>query len=342
MKQATFRVDSSIKIGAGHLMRCLTLADDLKKSGYEVTFVSRDLLGNLISLINHKVITLPRNDNFESDDLYLDWLGATQKQDARQTIRVISSNLDLLIVDSYAIDEVWHRELRLHAKKIMVIDDLVNKKFDCDILLNQNLGSQLEDYQNNVPSDCDLLLGCNYALLRAEFAELRGEALKKRENTKEIKRILVSVGGSDPDNIIYDILQQIDNSYHVVVAIRKESPHNEVIKDYAKDKNVEIIIDANNMAELMLNADLAIGASGSSAWERCCMGLPTLLYVLEDNQREIAESLTHVGAVKIIKDLSKDLSTISGEFMIWHDMSTKAQKVCDGLGSKKVSQFLRP
>ena len=340
MKQATFRVDSSTKIGVGHLMRCLTLADELKKCGYEATFVCRDLPGNLISLINHKVITLPRNDNFESDDLYLDWLGATQKQDARQTIRVVPNNVDLLIVDSYALDEVWHRELRRHAKKIMVIDDLVNRSFDCDILLNQNLGSQLEDYQNNVPRDCDLLLGCNYALLRQEFGELREEALKKREHTKEIRSILVSVGGSDPDNIIYDILQQIDNTYSVVVAIRKESPHNEVIKDYAKDKDVEIIVNADNMAELMLNADLAIGASGSSSWERCCMGLPTLLIVAEDNQRKIADSLTQLGAVKIIKDLSKDLSTISDEFLIWKEMSARAQEVCDGMGSKKVSQFL--
>jgi len=340
MKQATFRVDSSAKIGAGHLMRCLTLADELIKFGYEATFICRNLSGNLIAMINHKVITLPRNNNFESDDLYLSWLGATQKQDAIQTISVISNNVDLLIIDSYALDEVWHQELRQHAKKLMVIDDLANKKFNCDILLNQNLGCRLEDYQNNVPSDCDLLLGCNYALLRQEFSELREEALSKRENTKEIKSILVSVGGSDPDNIIYDILQQIDNRYSVKVAILKDSPHNEVIKNYAKNRDIEIIIDADNMAELMLKADLAIGASGSSSWERCCMGLPTLLIVAEDNQRKIAESLTQLGAVKIIKDLSKDLSTISDEFMIWRDMSAKAQEVCDGMGSKIVSQLL--
>ena len=102
-------------------------------------------------------------------------------------------------------------------------------------------------------------------------------------------------------------MQQIDNRYSVVVAIREESPHNAVIKDYAKDKDIEIIVNPDNMAELMLNADLAIGASGSSAWERCCMGLPTLLIVAEENQREIAESLSQVGAVKIIKDLSRDL-----------------------------------
>lgn len=340
MKQATFRVDSSTKIGAGHLMRCLTIADKLKKCGYKVTFICRNLSGNLISLINHKVIILPRNDSFESEHLYLDWLGATQKKDAIETISVVPQNLDLLIIDSYALDEVWHRELRRYTKKIMVIDDLANRAFDCDILLNQNLSSQVDDYQNKVPDDCELLLGSNYALLRAEFAELRKEALIKRENTKKIKNVLVCIGGSDPDNIIYDILQQIDNRYSVVVAIREESPHNQVLKDYAKDKDIEIIINPKNMAKLMLDADLAIGASGSSAWERCCMGLPTLLIIAEENQRVIAESLSEVGAVKIIKDLSRDLSKISEEIKIWQQMSIKAKEVCDGLGIKQVSQFL--
>lgn len=197
MKLATFRVDSSSKIGAGHLMRCLTLAGELNKLGYHTTFICRNLSGNLISLINYKVIILPRNNNFKSNDLYLDWLGATQKKDAIETISASPQNLDLLIVDSYALDEVWHRELRRYTKKIMVIDDLANRTFDCDILLNQNLGSQVDDYQNKVPDECDLLLGSNYALLRAEFAGLRRDALIKRENTREIKNILVSIGGSD-------------------------------------------------------------------------------------------------------------------------------------------------
>ena len=123
-------------------MRCITLADELKGKKYQITFVCRELTGNLTALINYPVLMLPKNDDFQSEDVYLSMLGVTQIQDAVQTIKVIPKNVDLLIVDNYALDKTWHKQLRLHVKKIMVIDDLANKQFDCDVLLNQNLGSQ--------------------------------------------------------------------------------------------------------------------------------------------------------------------------------------------------------
>ena len=108
-----FRVDSSSQMGTGHLMRCLTLADKLKQRGHDIFFVCRDLEGNLISLIKYPKYILSKNNNFNSDDLYLNWLGATQEQDASQTTNVISKDTDVLIVDSYALDETWHKQLRL-------------------------------------------------------------------------------------------------------------------------------------------------------------------------------------------------------------------------------------
>ena len=335
-----FRVDTSLKIGIGHLMRCLTLANELKQQNHEIVFICRKLKGNLISLIKYPILMLTNNDKFQSDDLYLSWLGATQEQDSEQTIRVIPKNTDLLIVDSYALDEIWHKQLRPYTKKIMVIDDLADRQFDCDVMLNQNLGIQKEDYKEQVPDNCELLLGCEYALLRPEFPNLRERALEKRKNTKEIKNILISLGGYDPENLTYNILKEIRAKFDITVVLGGSSPHNVMIKNYAKTKNISVIIDANNMAELMIDADLAVGASGSTSWERCCMGLPTLLLIAEDNQREIAKSLTQLGAVKIIKDLSKDLIGIEDEFTIWQEMSAKAQEVCNGLGSKKVAQLL--
>ena len=135
-----FRVDSSIQIGLGHLMRCVALADELKREGCTVTFLCRALEGNLIESVEHTVIVLEKNDDFQSDDLYLNWLGATQEQDAKQTIKVMPKMTDLLVVDSYALGQYWHQKLRPHTKKILVIDDLADRQFDCDILLNQNLG----------------------------------------------------------------------------------------------------------------------------------------------------------------------------------------------------------
>jgi spore coat polysaccharide biosynthesis predicted glycosyltransferase SpsG len=95
------------------------------------------------------------------------------------------------------------------------------------------------------------------------------------------------------------------------------------------------------MAELMLNADLAIGAGGSTSWERCCLGLPTLLYVTADNQKEIAQNLEKTGAVKMVKNFAQDLQSIVNDFPSWKIMSKNASKVCDGLGSKKILQYVQ-
>ena len=258
-----FRVDSSAQIGAGHVMRCITLANELKQKGYSVVFICGDLIGNLISIIKFPVFRLPKNINFHSDNLYLNSLGSSQEQDAKQSIKVIPKNIDLIVIDNYALDDIWHQKLRKFSQKIMVIDDLADKKFDCDILLNQNLGVQKNNYKNKVSESCKLLLGCDYALLRKEFSELREKAFIKRKNTKTIKNILISMGGSDVKNITYEILQHLGDEYNIVVVLGKESPHNNLIINYAENKNIEVIVNANNMAELMLNADLSIGASGS-------------------------------------------------------------------------------
>jgi UDP-2,4-diacetamido-2,4,6-trideoxy-beta-L-altropyranose hydrolase len=335
--KVVFRVDASLKMGLGHVMRCLALANELKQQNHEIIFICRDLTHNLTSLIKYPVSALPKNDNFESDDLYLNWLGATQDQDAEQTIKAIPKNTDLLIIDSYALDEIWHKKLRTYTKKIMVIDDLADRKFDCDILLNQNLGTQTEDYKYKVPNDCELLLSCNYALLRPEFSNLREKALIKRQSTREIKNILISMGGIDITNKTYEILQDISDNLNIVVVLGSASPHNKMIISYAKEKeNIKVLIDADNISGLMFDADLAIGAGGSTSWERCCLGLPTLLYVLAENQRKIAENLEELDAVKIVDNLGVDLQNIINDFSFWQTMSERAQTVCDGVGVKRI------
>jgi len=342
--QIVFRVDSSIKMGVGHVMRCLTLADELDSQNHQITFICRNLTGNQIVLIKqkkYKVITIPIVRNFTTDNIYLDWLGATQEYDAEQTISVLPKNVDLLIVDSYALDEVWHQRLRKFTEKIIVIDDLADRSFDCDTLINQNLGAQIKNYKGKVPNDCKLLLGCDYALLRSEFQNLREAALKKRKNTTEVKNILISLGGIDAQNRTYDILKEIPDNLHIVVILGGGSPYNEMIKKYTKNKeNIKVVVDANNISELMFNADISIGAGGSTSWERCCLGLPTLLYVMAENQRKIAENLEQIGAVKIVSNLKVDLQNILNNFSIWQVMSERAQTVCDGIGVKRIKIWL--
>ncbi len=335
-----FRVDSSTIMGSGHLMRCLTLANELKNQDHKVVFICGELQGNLVGLIKHNVLVLPKDDNFKANDMYLSWLGSTQEEDAKQTVKVIPKKIDYLIVDSYSLDSEWHQKLRPHVRRIMVIDDLANRKFDCDILLDQNLNSKVESYRNKVPHSCKIFLGNDYALLRPEFSLTRGKALEKRKNTKEIRSILVSMGGSDINNISYDILQDLDCNYNTTVVLGKNSPHNVMIEDYAKGKNIEVVINARNMSKLMLKADLAIGAGGSTSWERCCLGLPTLLFVTAENQRAIAKNLDQLGAVILVKNLKDDLQAITNNVDLWHAISKSASTICDGIGVKRVVKFL--
>ena len=338
--RVVFRVDSSTQMGIGHLMRCIVLADELKQKGHQITFVCRLLSGCMISIIKHNVIKLTNDEKFQSNDLYLNWLGVTQEQDAEQTIAAIRANVDLVVVDSYSLDEKWHKKLRSYTKRILVIDDLSYRKFDCDILLNQNLGVKKEDYRDKVPGNCELLLGCDYALLRPEFVKLREKALEKRKNTKGIENVLISMGGSDIDNITYEVLQQIDNDINIIVVLGESSPYNAMIVDYAKDKNIKIIINANNMAELMVEADLAIGAGGSTSWERCCLGLPTLLYVFAENQRAIANNLESIGAIIIVNNLQDNMRMMIESPKLWEIMSNKGKDICDGKGVIRLSNKL--
>jgi UDP-2,4-diacetamido-2,4,6-trideoxy-beta-L-altropyranose hydrolase len=253
-----------------------------------------------------------------------------------QSINVIPDNVDLLIVDNYALDEVWHKQLRRYTTKIMVIDDLANRSFDCDLLLNQNIASRRRDYKGKVSSNCQLMLGCRYAMLRDEFSEAREKSLNKRKQTKLVKNILVSMGGGDVDNITYEILKHLNGEFDVTVVLGGASPHNSMVKSYAFNKNIRVVIDSKNMARLMFNADLAIGAGGSTSWERCCLGLPTLLFIMEENQRVVSEKIEEIGAAIVVRDFKHDLDRILNNPELWMLMSKKASLVCDGLGVKRI------
>ena len=335
------RTDASHIIGTGHVMRCLTLAQTLQNKGAEVQFICRKHEGNLIDKIcstGFHTFELELTDEKEVDNklAYTSWLGATQQKDVDECINILKDKkTDWLIVDHYSLDEYWQKSLKPYYKKLMVIDDLADRQFDCDILLNQNLGSTKEQYKNRVPKSCELLLGCEYALLRPEFSKLRGQALEKRKKTKEIKNILISMGGGE-NKIIYDILKQLDSRFNVVVVLGKNFLFNKKVQSYVDGKNIKIIMETDNMAKLMLDADLAIGAGGSTSWERCCLGLPTIVFMIADNQREVVKNLEQLGAVIVAENLKEDLQLIMRNIDLWKRMSNKAQEICDGLGVHRI------
>ena len=349
-----FRVDASLQIGTGHLMRCLTLANKLKEQGATTTFICRHITESLKQLICknvHLLVLLPRHEvtaMSESNPLaHAKWLGVTQAEDAQATMLAIGvSDCDWLIVDHYALDVRWESVLRQSVKNILVIDDIADRKHDCDVLLDQNYYVDMDSrYVDKVPKHCQLLLGSRYALLRPEFLTARQQA-KMRSGV--VKRILVFFGGVDADNytgMTLSALQNIDlNGIAIDVVIGTQHPNREEILSICKVNNFACHIQTQHMAELMATADLAIGAGGSASWERCCVGLPALLVAFAKNQVNIAKSLDLLGAsiyigesksksISIIKNVVYSLLRNQDKVMA---LSRKAYLLVDGLGLSRV------
>ncbi|MGV6809871.1 MAG: UDP-2,4-diacetamido-2,4,6-trideoxy-beta-L-altropyranose hydrolase [bacterium] len=358
-----FRVDASIQIGSGHVMRCLTLADALKNEGVNCTFICREHSGNMLALIQskeHGVVALPIKEADTSlssqhpRQEYLSWLGAAPNEDAEQTIAAIQSlavdKPAWLIVDHYALDRDWEKQLRPHCQKIMVIDDLADRKHDCDLLLDQTFGRDERDYQTLVPEHCTILTGSYYALLRPEFAQWRAYSLQRRQQP-QLKQLLITLGGVDKDNVTRQVLtalanSQLPNDCHITIVMGEHAPWLESIKAQAQQLpwSTEVKVNVTHMAELMANSDLCIGAAGNTTWERCCLGLPTIMLVLAENQRKIADELdrkdiTYIiyHVIKITHKLNTILTGISSEL---YTKTEKSSIICDGLGTKIIRNHL--
>ena len=286
-------------------MRCLTLADRLRKKGANIYFISRLHEGHIISEIEaraYKVYKLPTlNEEIEHLNDHSDWLGVNWLTDALETINCIKqeSGTDLMIVDHYAIQSEWENMIRPYVNKIMVIDDLADRIHECDYLLDQNFYTDMQNrYQNLVPSHCELFLGPSYALLRDEFF-LEAEGIRTR--TGEIKRIFIFFGGSDYHNVTERAIQALLNlnfPHSIDVILGKNNRYyNQLIQRYANVENIFFYTNVSNMAQLMNLADLCIGAGGITTWERCLLGLPTILVSVASNQEQIAIDLARQGAV---------------------------------------------
>jgi len=362
--KVVIRADASIKIGAGHVMRCLTLADALKKhTNVEVIFVCREQPGQLREVISkrgYEVISLPeKKKNYDpeiSAPAHAKWLGVSWKQDIEDTLVAIGKEkVDWLIVDHYAIDYRWHQSAKTICNKLMVIDDLADRKYDCDILLDQTYGRNPETYHSLVKEGCQLLVGAKYTLLVDDFFRLRYQALEKRKKINKINRILVSLGSMDPDNLTSIILRGLNQAiweYYpdVDVVLGSHAPHlQSVINESKQHKlNINVHVDVSNMAELMLYSDLAIGTGGTTSWERCCLGLPTIILQLADNQKEVIRGLIQTGAVRYIsgKNIAEEIVTECAELQSniaeLHNLSDQSFKVVNGIGAHMAAIRLLP
>jgi UDP-2,4-diacetamido-2,4,6-trideoxy-beta-L-altropyranose hydrolase len=276
--------------------------------GAEVSFICRDLPGNLSEYIRsqgYEVHLLPRD---EACDLALKrpeqaWLETTWKSDAEQTMGVLRKygrRIDWLIVDHYGIDHYWQSFLRGVVRQIMVIDDLANRHHDCDVLLDQNYYHNAADrYHGLIPKGCSLFLGPQYLLLRKEFYRAR-QGIRIR--TGEVFNILVFYGGADTTNetekCLTGLNDYLSSKLEINVVTGQSNPNKERIKDICSSMpNIYYHCQVSNIAELMNKADLAFGAGGSTTWERCFLGLPSIVTVTAENQMETTQAVSDLGVI---------------------------------------------
>lgn len=361
--RVVFRADASVQIGSGHVMRCLTLADELIRQGHECLFVCREHKGHLGDLIvdkGYELILLPappgketHADNTDSD-LYEEWLGVPSEEDASQTLRAFTPlEPDWLVVDHYALDAKWERAVAGAVRNIMAIDDLANRVHECELLLDQNLGRIYSDYDGLVPEHSKRLIGPGYALLRPEFAQLRERSLERRAKP-ELKRILISLGGVDRTNVTGQVLSALAEmalpaDVHVDVIMGAAAPYLGEIKQQAERLpfNATVSVNVTDMAERMCLADLSIGAAGGTSWERCCLGVPSILIVLAENQVSGTNALEVRGVAVSIADvesLKERLPEVVGhiaEPQVLRSMSNASANVSDGIGVSRVVEALK-
>lgn len=357
------RADASIDIGTGHVMRCLTLAGALRARGAKCGFICRRHEGHMIDQIQQQGfdvhgLSIPKERPGEDSRKrlparYDNWLGANWAHDARQTREIIGNEgmVDWMIVDHYAIDVRWEKELRSSCRRLMVIDDLADRPHNCDLLLDQNLGRLSADYADLLTGSTRILAGSRYALLRPEFSVLRQPSIEWRKKSS-IGHLLVSLGGVDKINVTGLILEALKQcplppSARVTVVMGLHGPSFQIVKKMAAVMpwKTEVRVDVKDIGSLMAESDLAIGAGGTTAWERCCLGLPTLLVVLAENQRRGAEALAACGAASVL-----DLQSIATELpkkmaiLLSGDNLKQMQRAClavtDGNGVNEVVNFL--
>jgi UDP-2,4-diacetamido-2,4,6-trideoxy-beta-L-altropyranose hydrolase len=381
-----FRCDASLVMGTGHVMRCLTLADALTLRGAECEFICRDHSGNMITHIEslgYRVHTLASatfnkgdisntgevSDALESKLAHSHWLGCSQAQDAEQCLQALAERtFDWLIVDHYALDQTWEVRFNSQVKQIMVIDDLADRRHQCDVLFDQNYygDAAAERYLQKglekglVQDTTTLLLGPEYALIRPEYRELRENLILEKETREnafdkagKIERVLVFLGGSDPDDVTGKVVAGLCRdeftsvSFDVVVGVNYAYKH-ELAASTENRGNIYIHCGLPSLAGVMSECDLMIGAGGSTSWERMCLGLPALVTCIAENQREYTYALARDEYVMLLPDAKELLPDQVADALLLcmknniklKVMSLKGMSLVSGLGLESVCECL--
>lgn len=306
--RVVFRTDASRVMGSGHVMRCLTLAESLREGGARVAFVARPHPGNLNELLRSQgfevaELLAPQSPLPQTEPAHAAWVGAGWRDDALETraaIGRLGARPDWLVVDHYGLDERWEAELRDAAGRILAIDDLGDRRHDCDLLLDQNLVEEFAArYAGKLPQRCTAMLGPRYALLQPVYAELNPQLAPR---TGAVRRVCIYLGGADLYGVTQLALRALLNlngrDLEVDVVMDDAIADAATLRACAAGRtNVRFHTRLPTLAYLLAEADLAVGAAGATSWERLCLGVPSLIITLSSNQRPVAAALQGRGLI---------------------------------------------
>ena len=321
------RADGGNSIGMGHIMRTLVLAKELSKIN-DVFYICRidEPLSDTYSIGIEKV----KSKGFVVKTI--------REKHMLSDLKIFKS--DLLITDSYDIDEKYFHETKKMFNKTAYIDDMNLYNFNVDFLINQNIDAM--DYKYKVNDNTKLFLGSQYTMLRDEFRNLPQKHIKKK-----VKDIMLTVGGADPYYVTEQILnyvEQLDYNFHVVIG--PSFGKNTVLKSY-ESKKVKLYFNAN-MYEIMQKCDLAISACGSTLYELAACGTPTLGIILADNQSDIAIKMEKLGIIQNLGWYNKIdqtylidcLDKLSQNIKTRENISLKSQELINGNGIEKLVDYI--
>lgn len=338
-RSAVIITNASIVVGGGHVRRCRVLADALISQGWNITFAvpkEASLVHPMLSRYTTVQTDFQRSD-FNASEL------------ARWLFGVLPGGCDLLVVDHYDLDAIFEFACRPWVKRILVIDDLANRMHDCNWLVDQTPGRRPADYAPLLSPGCSLMLGPEYALLDARFRSGRD----MRSERDRVRRVLVSFGSTDPGGLTALALQGLKQSgldVEIDIVLGSSSPNLESVKCAAAGLGgrAKVHVDVEDMASLVAAADLAVGAGGVSALERCCLGVPSVVLVVAENQRGNVEGLERAGAAISFgagsavnpQALGSALRELAFDPARRRSMSDAGRELCDALGPDRVMNAL--
>ena len=322
-----FVVDAGPIVGSGHVMRSLTLARALQAQGASYAFVGPQAVGELLNAF------APDTPRMAAEDL------------AAATVR---ESFDAIVFDHYGLAEPDHRAMA-QGRPVLVVDDLADRPLGADIVVDAGPERRAEDYLGLTPEATRLLLGPNFAAVRPEFAALRGPALAWRG--EPVQRVLIAMGLTDLGGVTARIVERVrprlnDTGIDVVLGAAAPSLPG-LTKVARRDPRLMLHVDTPHMARLTAEADVGIGAPGSSTWERCVLGLPSVMVVLADNQRPAARALAQRGAALVVDIAAPDFDTAFDRALmkllrdagVRRDLAARSAEICDGLGAGRTAEI---